>query len=99
MDNEKNFKQELTPDMLDNVVGGVNRTINTGCSDKAAVRQGPGTGNRQVAALMNGTIVDTIGNPVYDSVSGRNFVQIRYTDKYGKAQIGWVAASLVGLPR
>ncbi len=100
MDNEKNpNKNELTPDMLDNVVGGVFRTVDTGTTDKAAVHSGQDTGTKQIAALENGSVVDTIGNSVYDSTSGRNFIQISFTDKYGKAQIGWIAASLVGLPR
>ena len=36
---------------------------------------------------------------VYDAASGRNFVEINFTDKNGKARTGWVAASIVGLPR
>ena len=52
------------------------------------------------ASLPSGTQVDTVTDKVvYDDASGRNFVEIRFTDKYGKPGTGWVAASIVGLPR
>ena len=35
----------------------------------------------------------------YDAASKRNFVRIKFTDKYGNEQTGYVAASIVGLPR
>lgn len=55
----------------------------------------------QIASLPNGTVVDTIDekHPVYDSVSNRNYVMISYTNKNGEKETGWVAASIVGLPR
>jgi hypothetical protein len=44
--------------------------------------------------------VDTVTDKVvYDEGSGRNFVEITFTDKSGKSRNGWVAASIVGLPR
>ena len=53
-----------------------------------------------IAALPSGTVVDTVTDkPVYDSASGRNYVQINFTDKNGKTATGWIAASIVGLPR
>ena len=32
-------------------------------------------------------------------VSGRNFVKIRYTDKYNNQKEGWIAASMIGMKR
>ncbi len=95
--------QELNMEQMEMVSGGVKRPINTGTDGlNAAVRRAPTTGERnQIASLPNGTVIDTIdeGNLVYDSVSGRHFVQINFTDKNGKPGTGWVASSLVGLRR
>ena len=57
----ENKKNELSLDELDQVVGGVNRTVNTGTAGlNAAVRSGPSKGDRQIASLPNGTVVNTI---------------------------------------
>ena len=37
-------KREITLEEMDVVSGGVNRTVNTGTGDKAAIRKGPGKG-------------------------------------------------------
>ena len=89
-------KKELNPSEMENVTGGVWRTVNTGVSGlKAALRSGPGKGNPQIASLSNGTQVDTITDQVvYDPVSRRNFVEVSVN-----GITGWVAASIVGLPR
>ena len=70
--------------------------VNTGVSGlNAALRNGPGKNNKQIATLPNGTQVNTVTDQiVYDSISGRNFVEV---DVNGMR--GWVAASIVGLPR
>lgn len=94
--------QELNMEQMEQINGGVKRVVNTGTSDKAAVRRTPTRGeSNQIAALVNGTVVDTIDetNPVYDSYSGRHFVQITFTNSKGKTETGWIAASIVGLPR
>ena len=93
--------QELNMDAMAQAVGGVQRTINTGIEGlNAAIRSGAGKTYRQIASLPNGTIVDTVSDKlVYDAESGRNFVEISYRDQNGKLRDGWVAASIVGLPR
>ena len=87
---------ELNLHQMEQVTGGVWRTVNTGVSGlNAALRIGPGKNTKQIASLPNGTQVDTVTDQiVYDSVSGRNFVEV---DVNGMR--GWVAASIVGLPR
>ncbi len=93
-------KYELNMDQMEQVTGGVERVVNTGTTDKAAVRCGPGTGYGWVISLVNGTKVDTVTDQsVFDPVSNRNFVEIRYKDKNGETKTGWIAASIVGLPR
>ena len=96
---EKNGIQELNLDTLSQVTGGRKVTINTGCSDKAAIRRDHCKGRNQIAALENGTVVNTISDPVFDPASGRNWVQIEFTDKNGNLRTGWVAASIVGMKR
>ena len=97
MDNMK----ELNLDELAQADGGVKRTINTGIDGtNAAIRKGASTSAPWMAGLPNGTEVDTVTDQlVRDSVSGRNFVEIDFTDKNGNQARGWVAASIVGLPR
>ena len=94
-------RRELGMDELEQVTGGVVRTVDTGIKDlNAAIRQGAGTGYHQFASLVNGTKVNTVTDElVYDPVSQRNFVKITFTDKNGKQQTGWIAASIIGLPR
>lgn len=97
---EHNGVTKLSMDALENVIGGVNRTINTGVDGlNAAIRIAPGKGNKQIASLVNGTTVNTLTDPIYDQASGRNWVQIEFTDKYGQLQTGWVAASILGYRR
>ena len=87
---------ELNLNQMKQVTGGVWRMVNTGVSGlNAALRNGPGKNNKQIATLPNGTQVNTVTDQiVYDSISGRNFVEV---DVNGMR--GWVAASIVGLPR
>lgn len=95
---EKNDMQELSLDQLEQVQGGA--TVNTGMDGvNAAVRNGPGINNKQIASLANGTEVHVISDLIYDSESGRHFVQISYVDKKGFTQTGWIASSIVGLMR
>ncbi len=100
MEENKNI-QELSLDSMEQVNGGVYRTVNTGVEGlNAAVRKGPAKGTGQIASLENGTVVDTISDKLeYDPVSGRNFVQVQFTDKNGRSGVGWIAASLVGMKR
>lgn len=86
---------------MEQVTGGTQRVVNTGIDDmKAAIRLGPSKGSKQIASLASGTIVDTVSDElVYDSVAGRNFVEIVFTDGNGVQQKGWIAASIVGMKR
>lgn len=87
---------ELNLDQLEHVTGGVGRTVNTGVAGlKAALRLEPRKSSKQIGSIPNGTRIDTVSDQlVYDPEAGRNFVQVNYNGK-----IGWVASSLVGLPR
>ena len=76
------------------------RTVNTGVDNlKAAVRSGPSKSSGQIASLANGTVVDTISDPVYDSVAGRHFIEVTYTDRGGVSRTGWIATSILGMKR
>ena len=89
--------RELKPDEMEQVTGGVWRTVNTGVSGlNAALRDGPSkNGTKQIDSLPNGTQVDTVTDQtVYDPASGRNYVEVRVNGKQG-----WIAASIIGLPR
>ena len=89
--------KELGLDELENVTGGKTATINTGTSDDAAIRNAPGNGTI-IASLANGTLVNTIGTPVYNPASDRNWIQVEFK-KRNRLMTGWVAASIVGLRR
>ena len=89
--------KELNQEELGQVSGGVWRTVNTGVEGlNAKLRNGPSTkGTKQIASLLNGTQVNTLTDQVvFDPASGRNFVEVTVDGK-----VGWIAASIVGLPR
>ena len=67
---------ELNLDEMANVTGGRLVTINTGTDQNAAIRNAPGNGDI-IASLENDTIVDTVGTPVYDSGTDRNWIRER----------------------
>jgi len=87
---------ELNMDELEKVTGGVWRTVNTGVSGlDAAMRAEPRKSSKQIGHIPNGVEVDTVTDQLfYDDVSHRNFVQVTYNGK-----TGWVAASILGMPR
>ena len=91
-----NNMKELGLDEMYKVAGGVWRTVNTGISGlDAALREEPRKSSRQIGHISNGTQVDTVSDQlVYDSESGRNFVQVRVDGR-----IGWIAASIIGMKR
>ena len=88
---------ELNMDELEQVIGGRTATVNTGTPDNAAIRNAPGNG-AIIASLKNGTLVDTVGTPVYDVGTDRNWIKVKFKYK-GKLTTGWIAASIVGLKR
>ena len=87
---------EMNMDELEQVTGGVWRTVNTGVSGlDAALRAEPRKASKQIGHIPNGVTVDTITDDlIYDPVSNRNFVQVSYGGK-----IGWVASSILGMRR
>ena len=94
-------ENELNLDQLNAVSGGTQRVVNTNTIDKAAIRSDPfKSPTNQIAALASGTIVNTIDDTlVFDEGTQRNYVQIEFTDSKGKLRTGWIAASIVCLPR
>ena len=87
---------ELNLNQMEKVTGGVMRTVNTGVDGlNAALRAEPRKASRQIGSIPNGIQVDTISDKLeYDPQSGRNFVQVTFNGK-----TGWIAASILGLPR
>ena len=88
---------ELNMDELEQVTGGRTATVNTGRAENAAIRNAPGNG-KIIASLENGTLVDTVGTPVYDAGTDRNWIKVKFKKK-GKTLTGWIAASIVGMKR
>ena len=102
MENMNEKVRELDLETMEQVTGGTTRIINTGTTDNAAIRRDPWIEKKNwMCSLKNGTTVETLNDDklFFDPNSGRNFVQIKFTNKYGEEQTGYVAASLVGLPR
>ena len=89
-------KKELSTEEMGQVSGGVWRTVQTGVQGlDAALRAEARKSSRQIGHVSNGTQVDTVTDQlVYDPDSGRNFVQVTVNGK-----TGWIAASIIGLPR
>ena len=90
------MKEELNLEAMEQITGGVQRTVDTGIEGvNAALRAEPRKSSKQIGSIVNGTKVDTVSDvPVYDAESGRNFVQVRVN-----GMTGWIAASIVGLKR
>ena len=83
-------KKNLTGKELDDISGGVMRTVNTGMSLDAVVRGGPGMQYGQIGSLKNQTQVNTTGNTSYNPLDGRTWYEINYP------MYGWMAGSLLG---
>jgi len=94
-------RMELNLDAMEKVTGGVKRVVDTGLDGvNGVIRSGPSKSSAWVTSLPTGTVVDTVTDKlVHDDDSGRNFVQVNYTDKNGKTATGWIAASIIGMPR
>ena len=89
-------KKELNLNEMEQVTGGVWRTVNTGVQNlNAALRQDARKSARQIGSIPNGTQVNTVTDAmVYDPESGRHFVQVTVNGK-----TGWIASSILGMPR
>ena len=89
--------QELSLEQMDQVSGGVQRTVNTGIPGlDAALRAEARKKSKQIGHLPNGTVVDTVTDElVYDPDERRHFVKV----KLSNGQVGWIASSILGMPR
>ncbi len=89
--------KELSPEQMEQVTGGVLRTVDTGIDGlDAALRAEARKSSKQIGHVPNGTIVDTVTDQlVYDKEAGRHFVQVKLTN----GQVGWIASSILGMPR
>jgi len=89
-------RKELNLEDMEQISGGVMRTVNTGVTGlDAALRAEPRKSSRQIDHIPNGAQVDTIsGQPVYDSESGRHYVQVTFNGK-----TGWIASSIINMIR
>ena len=85
---EKNI---INDQELENVSGGISRSVNTGDERNAAVRVAPGVNNAQIGSLPNGTIANATGR--FMSADGRNWAEIDYPVH------GWIKASILGFDR
>ena len=79
--------------VLENVTGGVTKTVNTNTTQNAAVRSGPATSFEQIASLPNGTKVNFTGRVEFSRKDNRNFAEIN------SPVYGFIAASIIGLDR
>ena len=88
--------EELNLNAMEKVTGATNVTVNTGVAGlNAALRAEARKSSRQIGSIPNGTRVDTVtGQLVRDRESGRNFVEVTVNGKRG-----WIAASILGMPR
>ncbi len=87
---------ELNLNDIEKVTGGTDRTVNTRVQGlNAALRLEPRKDSKQIGSIPNGSHVDTIDNTlIYDPAAGRHFVRVSWNGK-----IGYVASSIVGMPR
>ena len=75
-------KIEIGLDTMEQVTGGVLRTINTGIpGQNAAIRSGASVNAGWIASLPSGTQVDTVTDKVvYDPASGHGYVLMMVED-------------------
>ena len=92
MDNMK----ELNLNEMENVTGGRLLIVNTGIEGvNAVIRKEPRKDSGRIGSIPNGTQVEVdVSTITYDPGSGRSFVKV-----VSAGRTGWVASSLVGLPR
>ena len=76
---------------LNEVVGGVRRTVHNDAVGYANVRSGAGLNSKVLLKLDNGTVVETTGNKIQRD--GYVWYEIYLAGKY---DYGWIAGSLIG---
>ncbi len=83
----------LDDEMLENVVGGVRRIINTHSSANAIIRKNPGTNYAQVKPLPNGKSIEVDEDSgVFNEKDGRTWYRVSWPVS------GWIVGRSVGLP-
>ena len=91
MDEQKAVKNTGIPledEQMDQVIGGVTRTVNTHTDAKAVIKSGAGIACEQVALLGNGTRVNTTGETC--EKDGKTWYKIDYPVD------GWIVGSKIG---
>ena len=82
--------ERISDETLEQVIGGVKRTVDTHTEQNAALRSGPGISYPQIHSLKNGSFVLTTGKAVKNSDDGRTWYEIF------EPVHGWIAGSLIG---
>jgi hypothetical protein len=82
---------KLDDSVLEQVTGGERRRVDTGTSQNAVVRRGPGRKYGQIDSLENDTPVNATGR--FKVADGRRWAEIDYPVE------GWIAASIIGYSR
>ena len=85
--------EKISDEMLERVVGGVRRIVNTRCTPDAVIRKHPGKGFASVKDLLNGRSVEIDeDSAVFNEKDGRTWYHVSWPVS------GWIVGSSVGLP-
>ena len=85
--------EEISDEMLEMVVGGVRRIVNTHSASSVAIRKHPGAQYAQVNALPNGRSVEVDADSgVFNENDGRTWYHVSWPVS------GWIVGRSVGLP-
>ena len=82
---------KINVDALENVTGGVIRTVENDAVNYANIRLAPGLDSKVLAKVKNGTKVNTTGR----TVKADGYVWYEVTLVSG-SDYGWIAGSLIG---
>ncbi len=95
MDMSNNMR-EVSLEEMDQVSGGVYRTVNTGMAGiDAGLFKDASRKSGQIDHIPNGTVVDTTSDElIWDPDTQRHYVEVTY-----KGKVGYVASSLLGMKR
>ena len=95
MDMSNNMR-EVSLEEMDQVSGGVYRTVNTGMANvKAGLFQKASKKSKKIGSIPNGTVVDTTSDAlIWDPDTNRHYVEVNYNGK-----TGYVASSMLGMKR
>ncbi|MDO5701830.1 MAG: SH3 domain-containing protein [Lachnospiraceae bacterium] len=83
--------EKIDDKLLEDVVGGFFRQVDTHCDANAAVRSSASLSSRMVRSLKNGSRVNVIGDGVYNFEDGRTWYPIDYPVN------GWIVGRSIGL--